>query len=118
MGNSYALQPTSYSLCNQAADLDSLPSPLLVLMRRLAAQRDGLQVVERLLLAAASLTLHVRQRVHHRHVDVQVVSLLEALLANLAGELQVGLRLVLGHVVFQRGSLATLEAAHFAPKVK
>lgn len=118
MGNSYVLQATSYRLCTQAADLDSLPSPLLVLMRHLAAQRDGLQVVERRLLVAASLALHVRQRVHHGHVDVQVVSLLETLLADLTRKLQVGLRLVLGHVVLQGGSLATLEAAHFAPKIK
>lgn len=86
--------------CPQAADLDARPSPLLVLVDHLAAQRDGLQVIQGLLLAAASLTLHLGQRVHHGHVHVQVVGLLKTLLAYLARKLQVGLCLVLGHVVF------------------
>lgn len=107
-----------YASRPQAADLDPLRSPLLVLVDHLAAQRDGLQVIEQLLLAAASLTLHLSQGVHHRHVHVQVVRLLKALLADLARKLQVGLCLVLGHVVLERGSLATLEAAHFASKIK
>lgn len=69
-------------------------------MDHLAAQRDGLQVIQRLLLPAVSLTLDLSQWVHHRHVHVQVVGLLETFLANLARKLQVGLCLVLGHVVF------------------
>lgn len=104
--------------CPQAADLDARPSPLLVLVDHVAAQRDGLQVIQGLLLAAASLTLHLGERVHHRHVHVQVVGLLETFLAYLARKLQVGLCLVLGHVVFQGGSLATLEAADFASGIR
>lgn len=95
-----AMSKTSHTSCPQAADLDPLPSPFLVLMGHLTGQRDGLQVIQRLLLAAASLALHLSQWVHHRHVHVQVVGLLKTFLANLARKLQVCLCLVLGHVVF------------------
>lgn len=52
---------------------------------------------------------------HHGHVDIEIVGLFETLAAKRAGELQVGLGLVLGHVVLERGSLATLEPTHFTP---
>lgn len=96
----------------------TLPSPFLVLMYHLITESDGLQVVQWLLLTAASLTLNLSQWVHHGHMHIQVVSLLKTFLANLARELQVGLRLVLCHVVFKRRTLATLEATHFTPKTK
>lgn len=94
-----------HSLCTRAAnvDLDSLPSSVLVLLNHLPGQSDGVQVgVERrlLLLTAASLSLGLSQRVDHRHVDVQVVGLLETFPAHQARKLQVGLCLVFGHVVF------------------
>lgn len=53
---------------------------------------------------------------HHGHVHVQIVRLLEALAADHTGEVQVRLRLVLGHVILERGPLAALEAAHLAPE--
>lgn len=40
---------------------------------------------------------------------------LKALAAKRAGKLQVGLGLVLGHVVLERGPLTTLEPTHFTP---
>ena len=43
----------------------------------------------------------VRERVHHGHVHVEVVRLLKAFAALLARELQLRLRLVLGHVIFE-----------------
>jgi len=64
---------------------------------------------------SAALHRGLDERVHHGHVDVQVVRLLEALPAHRARELQLGLRLVLGHVVLQGRSLAALEPAHLAP---
>lgn len=56
----------------------------------------------------------LQERMHHGHVHVQIVCLLEALAADHTGELQVRLRLVLGHVILERGPLAALEAAHLA----
>lgn len=53
---------------------------------------------------------------HHRHVHVQIVRLLEAFAADHTGKLQVCLRLVLGHVILERGPLPALEAAHLAPE--
>lgn len=96
----------SHSLCAHAADLDlgSPLSSLLVLLNHLPGQSDGVQVrVQRrlLLLAAAFLSLDLSQRVDHGHVDVQVVGLLKTFPANQARKLQVSLRLVFGHVVFQ-----------------
>lgn len=58
----------------------------------------------------------LQERMHHGHVHVQIVCLLEALAADHTGELQVRLRLVLGHVILERGPLAALEAAHLAPE--
>lgn len=89
-------------------------SSVLVLLNHLPGQSDGVQVgVKRLrLFAAASLNLRLCQRVDHGHVDVQVVSLLETFAAQQTRKLQVGLRLVFGHVVFQRRALATLETTH------
>lgn len=96
--------PCPTVLCTRAADLDldSLQSSVLVLLDHLPGQSDGVQVgVERLLLlAAASLSLGLSQWVDHRHVDVQVVGLLETFPAHQARKLQVGLCLVFGHVVF------------------
>lgn len=100
----------SHSLCTRAADLEPLLSSVLVLLNHLPGQSDGVQVRVRwrlrlllllLLLAAASLDLGLNQRVDHGHVDVQVVGLLETLPAHQASKLQVSLRLVFGHVVFQ-----------------
>lgn len=97
----------SHSLCASAADLDldSLLSSVMVLLNHLSGQCDGVQVgvwllLLLLLLAAAFLSLGLSQRVYHGHVDVQVVGLLETLPAHHARELQVGLSLVFGHVVF------------------
>lgn len=105
----------------QVLDLDlvSPSSSVLVLLHHLPGQCDGAQVGVRwrlllllLLLQAASLSLRLDHRVNHGHVHVEVVSFLESLPAHEAGELQLGLRLVFGHVVLQRRSLATLEAAN------
>lgn len=106
----------SYSSCTRAADLDPAPllSSVLVLLNHLPGQSDGVQVgVKRLrLFGAASLNLRLSQRVDHGHVDVQVVCLLETFAAQQTRKLQVGLRLVFGHVVFQRRALAALETTH------
>lgn len=61
-------------------------------------------------------TAALHQRVDHRHVHVQIVRLLEALAADHAGELQVSLGLVLGHVVLEGRPLPALEAAHLTPE--
>lgn len=89
-----------------------LLSPVLLLLPPLPAQSQCVQLRVGRLLAAPSLDLGLDQRVHHGHVDVQVVGLLEALPAHQARKVQVRLRLVFGHVVFKRCSLATLETAH------
>lgn len=52
---------------------------------------------------------------HHGHVHVEVVSLLEALPALVAGELQLGLGFVFGHVVLEGRALAALEATDLTP---
>lgn len=53
---------------------------------------------------------------HHRHVHVQIVCLLEAFATDHTSKLQVRLRLVLGHVILERGPLTALEAAHLTPE--
>lgn len=115
-----AAGPSVYCTC--AADV--LSSSVLLVLHHLPRQRDRGQIRvrrrRRLLLllldatTAASRSLSLSQRVDHGHVDVEVVRLLEALPADHALELQVGLGLVLGHVVLQGRSLPTLEAAHLA----
>lgn len=57
----------------------------------------------------------MNQRVNHGHVDVEVVRLLKTFAAHETGKLQVGLRLVFGHVILERRSLAALEAADLTP---
>lgn len=61
-------------------------------------------------------TAALHERMNHRHVHVQIVRLLEALAAYHAGELQVSLGLVLGHVVLEGRPLPALEATHLAPE--
>lgn len=61
-------------------------------------------------------TAALHERMNHRHVHVQIVRLLEALAADHAGELQIRLGLVLGHVVLEGRPLPALEAAHLAPE--
>lgn len=94
-------------------------APLRLAVLALAVRRGGprsqgsgcvLAVGRRWLGPAAVL-----QRVHHGHVHVEVVGLLEALAAQLAGKLQLLLGLVLRHVVFEGGALAALEPAHLTP---
>lgn len=69
--------------------------------------RQGLQ--------GRGLVLALRQRVHHGHVDVEVVGLLKPPAALVTGEVQLSLGLVLGHVVFQRCPLPALEPTDFTP---
>lgn len=84
-----------------SADLDPLPSPVLVLLDHFSSQTDGLQVsvLLLLLLAAPPLSLCLSQRVDHGHVDIQVVGFLETLPAHQTLKLQICLSLVFGHVV-------------------
>lgn len=59
--------------------------------------------------------LRLGQGVHHGHVNIEVVGLLEALPALVTSKLQLCLRLVFGHVVLEGGPLSALEAAYFTP---
>lgn len=59
--------------------------------------------------------LRLGQGVHHGHVNIEVVGLLEALPALVTSKLQLRLCLVFGHVVLEGGSLSALEAADFTP---
>lgn len=52
---------------------------------------------------------------HHGHVDIKVMGLLEALPTLVAGKLQLRLSFVFGHVVLERCSLSALETTDFAP---
>ena len=61
------------------------------------------------------VTAALRERVHHGHVDIEVVGLFETLAAQRAGKVQVGLGLVLGHVVLEGGPLAALEPTNLTP---
>lgn len=122
----------SHSLSARAADLNGLLSPVLVLLDHFPSQSDCVQVIERLLwwlllllrllllllLAAVFLSLHLSQWVDHGHVNIQVVGLLETFPTNDTRKLQVSLCLVLGHVVFKRCPLATLEATHLTSNGK
>lgn len=90
-------------------DMSEERSSVLVLLERLSSETDGL------LPAGALLDLGQNQRVDHGHVDVQVVGLLEALPAHQTLKVQVGLGLVLGHVILQGRSLAALEPTHLTP---
>lgn len=94
----------SHSSCAHAADLDldSVLSSVLVLLNHLSCQSDGVQVGVQwlLLLAAASVSFDLSQRVDHGHVDVQIVGLLKTFTADQARKLQVSFCLVFGHMVF------------------
>lgn len=59
--------------------------------------------------------LRLGQGVHHGHVNIEVVGLLEALPALVTSKLQLCLRFVFGHVVLEGGSLPALEAADLTP---
>lgn len=92
---------------------EHLQSSVLSVSERLSAGCDGgVQVgVGRLLWVPG---FGLGQGVHHGHVHVEIVGLLEAFLAFHTGELQLRLRLVFSHVVFERGALSTLKATHLA----
>lgn len=61
------------------------------------------------------LVLGLRQRVDHGHVHIEVVGLLEPPATLVTGKVQLGLSLVLSHVVLEGCPLPALEAADFAP---
>lgn len=61
-------------------------------------------------LGCLGFVLSLGQRVHHGHVNIEVVSLLKTLPTLVAGKLQLSLCFVFSHMVLQGCSLSTLEA--------